>query len=74
MTLLNGFDLPEDSITTSNYEAAFNHLNSSYPDIVPGLDIKPCDMQKLLSEVTTLMNIYQIPKLFLVFCSYLHYE
>uniref|UniRef100_A0A3Q3GDF5 Transporter n=1 Tax=Labrus bergylta TaxID=56723 RepID=A0A3Q3GDF5_9LABR len=50
MMLLNAFELPEDSITTSNYEAAFHHLNSSNPDIVFGLDIKPCDIQKLLSE------------------------
>ncbi len=64
MTLLNAFDLPEDSITGSIYEEAFYHLNSSSPDIVLGLDIKTCDMQKLLSEVTTLMNIYHIP------CSY----
>ncbi|KAK5883918.1 hypothetical protein CesoFtcFv8_020193 [Champsocephalus esox] len=50
MTLLNEFELPEDNITTSNYEEAFNSLNSSYPDIVRGLDIKTCDMQTLLSE------------------------
>ncbi|XP_034090934.1 sodium-dependent neutral amino acid transporter B(0)AT1-like [Gymnodraco acuticeps] len=50
MKLLNEFELPEDNITTSNYEEAFNSLNSSYPDIVIGLDIKTCDMQKLLSE------------------------
>uniref|UniRef100_UPI0037E9B855 sodium-dependent neutral amino acid transporter B(0)AT1-like n=1 Tax=Semicossyphus pulcher TaxID=241346 RepID=UPI0037E9B855 len=50
LTLLNAFDLPEDSITTSNYEAAYNHLNSSSPDIVLGLDIKSCDMQRLLNE------------------------
>ncbi|XP_065804293.1 sodium-dependent neutral amino acid transporter B(0)AT1-like isoform X1 [Labrus bergylta] len=50
LTLLNAFDLPEDSITTSNYEAAFTYYNSSNPDTVLGLDIKPCDMQKLLSE------------------------
>ncbi|XP_034090933.1 sodium-dependent neutral amino acid transporter B(0)AT1-like [Gymnodraco acuticeps] len=50
MKLLNEFELPEDNITTSNYEEAFNSLNSSYPDIVLGLDIKTCDMQKLLSE------------------------
>uniref|UniRef100_A0A669E325 Transporter n=1 Tax=Oreochromis niloticus TaxID=8128 RepID=A0A669E325_ORENI len=49
-TLLNGFELPEDSITASNYNAALHHLNSSYPDTVFGLDIKTCDMQKLLSE------------------------
>uniref|UniRef100_A0A3P8RKN6 Transporter n=1 Tax=Amphiprion percula TaxID=161767 RepID=A0A3P8RKN6_AMPPE len=50
MTLLNAFHLPEDSITTSNYDTALNHLNSSSPDIILGLDIKTCDMQKLLSE------------------------
>ncbi|XP_069032613.1 sodium-dependent neutral amino acid transporter B(0)AT1-like [Embiotoca jacksoni] len=50
MRLSNAFDLPEDSITINNYEAAFTHLNSSYPDIIPGLDIRTCDMQRLLSE------------------------
>ncbi|XP_023286848.1 sodium-dependent neutral amino acid transporter B(0)AT1-like [Seriola lalandi dorsalis] len=50
MTLLNAFELPEDNITTSNYEEVFNHFNSSYPDTVLGLDIKTCDMHKLLSE------------------------
>ena len=53
MTLVNAFDLPEENITTGNYEAEFKHLNSSYPDIVLGLDIKTCDMKKLLSEVST---------------------
>uniref|UniRef100_I3JAU6 Transporter n=1 Tax=Oreochromis niloticus TaxID=8128 RepID=I3JAU6_ORENI len=56
-TLLNGFELPEDSITASNYNAALHHLNSSYPDTVFGLDIKTCDMQKLLSEGTGLAFI-----------------
>ncbi|KAI4818444.1 hypothetical protein KUCAC02_011785 [Chaenocephalus aceratus] len=50
MTLSNTFELPEDNITISNYEAALIRLNSSYPDIVRGLDIKTCDMQTLLSE------------------------
>ncbi|TDH04376.1 hypothetical protein EPR50_G00151100 [Perca flavescens] len=50
MRLLNAFELPEDSISTSNYDAAFNHLNSSSPDIILGLDIKICDLQTLLSE------------------------
>lgn len=58
MTLLNTFDLPfEENITTSNYEAVFDRLNSSYPDIVLGLDIKTCDMQTFLSEVTIRKNI-----------------
>ncbi|XP_041665108.1 sodium-dependent neutral amino acid transporter B(0)AT1-like [Cheilinus undulatus] len=50
LTLLNAFDLPEDSITTSSYDAAFTHLNSTYPDVILGLDIKTCDMQIFLSE------------------------
>uniref|UniRef100_A0AAQ4Q2J1 Transporter n=1 Tax=Gasterosteus aculeatus aculeatus TaxID=481459 RepID=A0AAQ4Q2J1_GASAC len=50
ITLLNAFNLPEDNITASNYEAAFNQLNSSSPETVLGLDIKTCDMQTLLSE------------------------
>ncbi|XP_030596802.1 sodium-dependent neutral amino acid transporter B(0)AT1-like [Archocentrus centrarchus] len=49
-TLLNAFELPEDTITSSNYNAILHHLNSSYPDTVFGLNIKTCDMQKLLSE------------------------
>ncbi|XP_058475928.1 sodium-dependent neutral amino acid transporter B(0)AT1-like [Solea solea] len=50
VTLLNAFDLSEDNITTANYEDTLNHLNSVYPNVVQGLDIKACDMQKLLSE------------------------
>ncbi|KAG7501163.1 hypothetical protein JOB18_041483 [Solea senegalensis] len=50
VTLLNAFDLSEDNITTTNYEDTLNHLNSVYPNVVQGLDIKECDMQKLLSE------------------------
>ncbi|XP_074469651.1 sodium-dependent neutral amino acid transporter B(0)AT1-like isoform X1 [Sebastes fasciatus] len=49
-TLLNAFELPEDNITTSNYDTAFKHLNSTYPDIVLGLDMKTCHLQTLLSE------------------------
>lgn len=51
MRLLNAFNLPEDSITAENYETALQHLNSSSHDIVLGLNIEKCDMQKLLSEV-----------------------
>jgi len=67
LTLLNAFDLPEDNITSSNYEAAFNHLNSTYPDTVLGLDIKTCDIQTLLSQVAILIYIYQMTKLFNLF-------
>ncbi|XP_041665109.1 sodium-dependent neutral amino acid transporter B(0)AT1-like [Cheilinus undulatus] len=50
MMLLNAFDLPEESITPNNYDPALHHLNSSYPDIILGLDIKPCNLHTLLSE------------------------
>nr|XP_057902873.1 sodium-dependent neutral amino acid transporter B(0)AT1-like [Doryrhamphus excisus] len=50
MSLINGFNLPEDSITPSNYDLAFKHLNSSDPDAILGLEIKTCEMQKFLSE------------------------
>ncbi|XP_030002855.1 sodium-dependent neutral amino acid transporter B(0)AT1-like [Sphaeramia orbicularis] len=49
-TLLNAFDLPEGNITTSNYDEAFNRLNSSHPDTILQLDIEICDMHKFLSE------------------------
>lgn len=52
MTLLNAFDLPEGSITADSYETALQHLNSSSHDILLGLNIDRCEMQKLLSEVT----------------------
>lgn len=50
LTLINAFDLPEESITVSNYKAALDHLNGTYPDIFHGLPIKTCDLQRFLSE------------------------
>lgn len=51
MSLINGFNLPEDSITPSTFDSALQHLNSSDPEAVLALDLKSCDLQKLLSEV-----------------------
>uniref|UniRef100_A0A3Q2YFZ0 Transporter n=1 Tax=Hippocampus comes TaxID=109280 RepID=A0A3Q2YFZ0_HIPCM len=50
MSLINGFNLPEDSITPSTFDSALQHLNSSDPEAVLALDLKTCDLQKLLSE------------------------
>ncbi|XP_075868228.1 sodium-dependent neutral amino acid transporter B(0)AT1-like isoform X2 [Nelusetta ayraudi] len=50
LTLLNEFDLPEGNITAATYDTALAQLNSSFPEIVSGLDIKTCDMHKLLSQ------------------------
>lgn len=57
MTLLNAFDLPEDSTTADNYETALQHLNSSSHDTVLGLNIEKCEIQKLLSEVTLSVSL-----------------
>ncbi|XP_041665263.1 sodium-dependent neutral amino acid transporter B(0)AT1-like [Cheilinus undulatus] len=50
LTLINAFELPEESITTSNYKEALINLNSSYPHIVLGLGIETCDLQRNLNE------------------------
>ncbi|KAM6899809.1 sodium-dependent neutral amino acid transporter B(0)AT1-like [Xenentodon cancila] len=50
MALTNAFDLPEDNINLSNYDAVLNHLNSTYPDVILGLYVPTCDLRKLLSE------------------------
>ncbi|XP_053718305.1 sodium-dependent neutral amino acid transporter B(0)AT1-like [Synchiropus splendidus] len=50
LTLINAFDIPEDSITAETFKPAYAHLNSSYPDVVQGLDIKSCHLQTFLSQ------------------------
>ncbi|XP_037120688.1 sodium-dependent neutral amino acid transporter B(0)AT1-like [Syngnathus acus] len=49
LSLINGFDLPEDSITPSTFDLALENLNSSSPEVVLGLNLKTCDLQKFLS-------------------------
>lgn len=51
MTLLNTFDLPEASITESNYNEAFLYLNSTKPDIIQNLNLPDCNLDTFLSEV-----------------------
>ncbi|KAM3596061.1 uncharacterized protein V6R79_007671 [Siganus canaliculatus] len=50
LTLINTFNYPENSITTSNYEEAVAYLNQTSPQILSGVDLQICDMDKLLSE------------------------
>ncbi|XP_028317057.1 sodium-dependent neutral amino acid transporter B(0)AT1-like isoform X2 [Gouania willdenowi] len=50
LKLLNEFNLPEGNITASNYDAAYLQLNSSYHNVISGLDIKTCNLQQFLSE------------------------
>uniref|UniRef100_A0AAY5L206 Transporter n=1 Tax=Esox lucius TaxID=8010 RepID=A0AAY5L206_ESOLU len=50
LMLQNAFDLPEGNITVSNYEEAFQHLNSTFPGDIQSLDLKNCDLQHFLSQ------------------------
>uniref|UniRef100_A0A672KN05 Transporter n=1 Tax=Sinocyclocheilus grahami TaxID=75366 RepID=A0A672KN05_SINGR len=50
LTLLNTFDLPEGSITQSNYHEALHSLNTTNPDIISSLALKTCDLNSFLSE------------------------
>lgn len=63
--LLNTFDLPESNITPSNYDEAFNRLNSTHPDTILQLDIKICNMHNFLSEVS-ISVVFTISLLFLI--------
>ncbi|KAG5265030.1 hypothetical protein AALO_G00260670 [Alosa alosa] len=50
LALLNAFDLPEGSISESNYDETFSHLNGTSPDVIQGLNLATCDLQTFLSQ------------------------
>ncbi|XP_077453975.1 solute carrier family 6 member 19b [Stigmatopora argus] len=50
LTLLNIFDLPEGYIIDSNYNEALQDLNATYPNVIQGLNLDTCDLNKFLSE------------------------
>ncbi|XP_053718306.1 sodium-dependent neutral amino acid transporter B(0)AT1-like [Synchiropus splendidus] len=50
LKLLNAFDLPETNITASSYKSTLDHLNSTSPDVILGLDLPSCVMKTFLSE------------------------
>ncbi|XP_053718028.1 sodium-dependent neutral amino acid transporter B(0)AT1-like [Synchiropus splendidus] len=50
MKLMNALNLAEGSVTDSNYTDVLLHYNQTNPDIIAGLDIVKCDLQKLLTE------------------------
>ena len=52
LQLLNAFNYPEDSITSSNYYEVLNHLNQTQPHVIQGLPIQKCDLQVFLSQVS----------------------
>lgn len=50
LALMNAFDLPEDNVTSSNYQEVAAMFNSTHPDIIQTLNIKPCNLNTFLSE------------------------
>ncbi|XP_064204024.1 solute carrier family 6 member 19b [Anguilla rostrata] len=50
LTLLNTLDLPEGSITDSNYTEALLSLNGTHSDVIGQLTLKTCNLDTFLSE------------------------
>ncbi|XP_054674229.1 sodium-dependent neutral amino acid transporter B(0)AT3-like isoform X2 [Grus americana] len=50
ISIINEFDLPEESIRRQNYTAWISFLNSSYPEKIAGLKLKSCDLQEFLDQ------------------------
>lgn len=51
MALMNALDLPEGSITQSNYSEVLQYHNMTSPDVIQTLNLKTCDLSTFLSEV-----------------------
>ncbi|XP_072780523.1 sodium-dependent neutral amino acid transporter B(0)AT3 isoform X2 [Taeniopygia guttata] len=50
ISIINEFDLPEESIMRQNYTSWISFLNSSYPEKIGGLNLKSCDLQEFLDQ------------------------
>ncbi|XP_064362813.1 sodium-dependent neutral amino acid transporter B(0)AT3-like isoform X2 [Dromaius novaehollandiae] len=50
ISIINKFDLPEQSIMRQNYTIWIRLLNSSYPEKIAGLKLKSCDLQEFLDQ------------------------
>lgn len=50
--LMDAFNIPENTITDSNYNEVLNYFNQTDPHTVMGLQLPVCDMHELLSEVS----------------------
>lgn len=75
VALLNAFELAESDITDSNYDQVVQHLNETYPDVIQGLDLKTCNLDTFLSEVSfspslcLMRNVYDITDRTLLCCN-----
>lgn len=52
LKLMDAFNYPENNITDSNYDEVLIHLNQTSPDIIQGLQLKTCNLQSFLSQVS----------------------
>ncbi|XP_019395917.1 PREDICTED: sodium-dependent neutral amino acid transporter B(0)AT3 isoform X2 [Crocodylus porosus] len=50
ISIINAFDLPEQSILRDNYTTWFESLNSEYPDRIASLKLKRCNLQEFLDQ------------------------
>uniref|UniRef100_A0A671U0X2 Transporter n=1 Tax=Sparus aurata TaxID=8175 RepID=A0A671U0X2_SPAAU len=50
LKLMNAFDYAENNITDINYNDVLAHLNHTNPNIIEGLNLETCDMNKFLSQ------------------------
>ncbi|XP_073933870.1 inactive sodium-dependent neutral amino acid transporter B(0)AT3 isoform X2 [Castor canadensis] len=52
LSLINGFDLPEESIPRDNYSAVLMLLNVTQPERVAQLSLKACQLQDFLDKMS----------------------
>lgn len=52
LTLINGFDLPEGSVTEENFKETQQQYNYSNPMAFAQLQFQTCDLNSFLSEVS----------------------
>lgn len=50
---MNAFDRPENSITPENYTDVLRELNATNTDLVGSLSLPECDLNTLLSQVSS---------------------
>lgn len=55
---MNAFNYPENNITQSNYDQVLTHLNQTNSDIIQGLNLRTCDIQFFLSQVSKILYLF----------------
>lgn len=51
LDLINGFDLPEQSVSRANYTAVLTHLNATQPERLAQLPLSTCHLEDFLDKV-----------------------